>query len=96
MPAITETFGYADALYTYYSRNNNELKDCYLRLVSGSRGTEFLCSNIELCLWEKTFRENGISEEMIGKYNSSLEEYKKQLVFNNELYGKQQSASKKL
>lgn len=95
-PEITEAFGYAAALYTYYSQNNNEFKDCYLKLVSNSRGNEFLCSTIELCLWEKLFRENGISEKMIGKYNRSVEVYKQQLAVNNQMYGNQQSTGRNL
>lgn len=95
-PEITESLGYSASLYTYYSQNNNELKDCYLKLVSNSRGQEFLCTSITLCLWEKMFRENGISEEMISKYNRSVESYKKQLIINNQQYSDEQSIGKSL
>ena len=95
-PEITEAFGYSAALYTYYSQNSNDLKDCYLKLVSNSRGQEFLCSTISLCLYEKMFREKGISMEMIEKYNNSIENYRKQLVVNNQNYDNQQSIGKKL
>ena len=95
-PDITEAFGHAAALYTYYSQNNDEFKDCYLKLISNSSGKEILCRTIELCLCEKSFREGGISEEMIGKSKSSIEKYKKQLFLNNLQYGNQQSAGRKL
>lgn len=85
-PEDTESFGYADALQKYYSQNDGELKETYLKLISNSAGNEFLCSTISLCLWEKIFRENGISEEMVERYNRCVNDYKNILIVNNEQY----------
>ena len=95
-PEITASFGHADALYTYYSQNDNELSDCYWKLTSNSRGLEILCTSITLCLWEKMFRENGINKEMIDRYNSHVENYKKQLIVNNQQYNDEKSIGKNL
>lgn len=95
-PEITEWFGYSAALATYYSQNDNELKDSYLKLVSDTRGSEFLCTSILLCLLEKDFRENGINENSIEKYNHVVEVYKKQLDYSNLVYGDKESKGKKL
>lgn len=83
---VTETLGYAMTLFEYYQENDNILKDCYNKLTSSYKGKEFLCSTIQLCLLEKTFRENGIDEHLAKLYNKNLEVYQKQLKLNNDLY----------
>lgn len=88
----TEVLGYIDALRRYSLQNDNEFKKCYLQLTSDSSGEEFLYSVVSLYLWEKRFRENGISEDMIDRYNHWVETYKKQLAFNNQLYKDQQKS----
>ncbi len=94
LQAETEPFGYAAALFMHYQKNNDNHKDCYTKLSSSGSGREFLCTTIQLCLFEKTFRENGIHEEMIERYNRVASSYQKQLMLNNKQYDSEQTMRK--
>lgn len=91
---VTEAFGYASALGTYFRENDDELKESYSKLTSDSTGNEFLCTTIALSLFEKSFRENGISDDMMERYNRIVDNYQKQLKVNNEHYEALQNEGK--
>ena len=88
-PEITESFGYASALYTYSQNHKdiNNFNDCYKKITSSSWGNQFLCTTISLFLLEKELRTNGIREELITKYNNMAMDYQKQIEFSKELCG---------
>ena len=88
-PEITESFGYASALYTYFQNHKdiNNFNDCYKKITSSSWGNQFLCTTISLFLLEKELRTNGIREELITKYNNMAMDYQKQIEFSKELCG---------
>lgn len=83
LPEVTEAFGHAAALHEYMDKNrDNFLFNSYNLLISDPRGKELLCSNIELCLLEKSFREKGASEETINAYVKVVNNYHKLLEYN--------------
>lgn len=91
---ITESAGYAAALYDYYQNNDNYLKDCYSKITADSEGSAFLCTTISLCLFEKDFRERGIIEDNIERYNWDVINYQQQLYSNNQKYANRQTSIK--
>ena len=88
-PDITESLGYASALYTYFQNHNdvNNFSECYKKITSSSWGNKFLCTTISLFLLEKQLRTNGIREELITEYNNMAIDYQKQIEFSKELCG---------
>ena len=86
---ITEALGYMAALETYYQDNDDDLKETYMNLVSGSNGKVFLSSTISLSLIETAFRDNGIGEQDIDVYNKVIADYQRQLNFNQQKYSDQ-------
>jgi len=88
-PEITESFGYASALYTYFQNHKdiNNFNECYKKINSSSWGNQFLYTTISLFLLEKELRTNGIREELITKYNNIAMDYQKQIEFSKELCG---------
>lgn len=84
---IREIDGYTAALYDYMINNkDNILFNSYLLLNSDSLGKSLLSSNIGLCLLEKSFREEGASEDSIKVYASFVNEYHKIINYNKEKY----------
>lgn len=91
---VTESAGYVAALYDYYQNNDNALKDCYSKITADSEGSAFLCSTINLCLFEKKFRDMGIIEDNIERYNWAITNYQQQLYSNNQKYANMQTSQK--
>lgn len=83
----TEVQGYVAALYDYMSKNRDHfLFNSYSLLNSDSMGKELLFSNIGLCLLEKSFREEGASENSIKAYVAVVNNYHRILNSNKEAY----------
>lgn len=74
------------ALHEYMINNrDNILFNSYNLLISDSNGKKILCTNIELCLLEKSFREEGATEETIKKYAEVVNKYHNYLEENKKL-----------
>lgn len=65
-----------EALCTYMNNNkNNILFNCFNLLNSDLLGRELLMSNIGICFFEKSFRENGADKDSINSYVSIFNKY---------------------
>lgn len=95
IPEITEAFGYVAALSEYSFSKNSMLHKIYEESTANSEGESFLCTTIELCLLEKEFRKDGITKDKIEKYNKAINDYHKQLLYNNAQYSIGQTTRKK-
>lgn len=95
LPEATENLGYSTALYDYMNKNrDNFLFNSYSLLNSDSIGRELLCSNIRLCLLEKSFREEGASKDSIKAYVTVVNNYHKLLSYNMKTYEQGRPKSK--
>ena len=64
------------------------------KITADSEGSLFLCTTISLCLFEKNFREIGIIEDNIERYNWAITNYQQQLYSNNQKYANMQTSQK--
>lgn len=93
-PEANASLGYASALHYYMDKNrDNLLFNCYSLISSDSMGKKLLYTNIELCLLEKSFRDEGASENSIKAYVTVVNNYHK-LLDNNITAYKQKNSSK--
>ena len=91
----TEVLGHAAALYNYMDKNrDNFLFNSYSLLISEPRSNELLCTNIHLCLLEKSFREKGASPETINAYVNVVNNYHKLLDYNKLMFEENSSKAK--
>jgi hypothetical protein len=95
LPEVTEANGYAAALEEYYSHNNDRNSDCYKKLVSSYDGRIFLCTAIQIALYEKEFRMAEMNEKDFHTYKDCLNLYRNRLTFNHEMYCKDNNEGKK-
>lgn len=81
------SLGYATALHYYMDKNrDNLLFNCYSLISSDSVGKQLLYTNIELCLLEKSFRDEGASKDSIKAYVTVVNNYHKLLNDNITAY----------
>ena len=92
---ISESLGYAAALYNYMNNNRDHLFfNSYSLINSDSMGRQLLCTNIELCLLEKSFRDDGASKDSIKAYVTVVNNYHSLLDYNINAYGHKTNNSK--
>ena len=92
--AITMAEAYVHA-FSCYSEENQDYPyyDIFKQLEYGNNSS-FLLTNVSLAFLEKGFRKEEIDDKKIESYKRLLDVYKKQLNYNQQLYGKLYKARK--
>lgn len=82
-PGMSVSLSYSEALMENLSKNKDS--DVYrygYDLTTSFEGGRVLCLAIELTLLENGFRENGITEETMMRYNNIVSKYAEELQRN--------------
>jgi len=89
-PEVRESDAYLVALMDFFKKNKNNLFNHFKILDSSIDSKSFFCTMIDLVLFEKRFRNGGLSEKSLSAYNNCIQKYQNQLKENERKYMQQE------